>query len=973
MYFDSRPTTVNASITDSLLVSLLLDKRWRYLRFPNRPTPEWNDDIEDFRWRCVVSGIDTDIFDKSLTHIRDAADKSWPFIVRNAREFEFQMCSRLLHLVEQFRLVAKYVVALARQAHAFGPWLKPMHPCWQQSHPALEIPLQSCIHCISVSLSGSKVAIGAGNRVLLLYLNTMLTRQLYLHKCDVTSIAITPDGTRVISGAADGEVRVSDVRTVNVSGDTVFEHYSSVTHISIATSGKFFVTGSADCVCVWNTNAATLADVPLRLRNSSKSSLRGLAISTNGRRVLYATAEMSIPATDMPANSKLNETVRVERKNPIRSDSGESVCSSGEGSAIGSGSSISSVGTDEEVLSRTGLVRPESKYQSSNGIAAIHRSISLSNVNGNPRSSISSHPASEVQRVMIFEVGAGDPPKPVHVNVTERGRGQIPRAFLGCTSDGLAIVRVGIAVVQLIDLETGETIRTIRSVPNWFSCASASSMGATTCNTGVSGSKRQAGEYLFAGWSRSGDDDVAVWRVSKQAGLLSHEGFRLALGRGLNDRDRRRMVNAVAFTTTTDACSQAGGNSGADLHPRILTGATDGMLRIWDAMTSSPARTIAVGNSNGGNALFTWLRICPYGRRIATVARDGQMSIWGFDSGRRLYGDEEGPEDMVTAMAFVADGLRVLLGTNSGNLTLWDPAAEVVYEVTWSQGRYISDIRTHPHDPNVMLVSAEDVVSAWQLQADQLRLLDSWDVLDEGATADDYFNTPTHRYQFDPESPVDPVSDPDPELDHEFNMLSLYENLLDHGRSTLDRKKMSTQQQTLSNLNLRVQGRPRTRSQSHNGRRSVDSAIRYDTVFDSDEGESDALDLGYESRFVNNTHWGMVPHSKLNRADDRNVRNNRRQKRFHPSPDSKDEATMIQVIGRNVMYNTNAPTSNRRQNIMNRNPRMAQPATTQACQHVIATLPAEVNGCNSWNFNEEHGTFAAGLRNGMIVRCVLKT
>ena len=64
------------------------------------------------------------------------------------------------------------------------------------------------------------IAIGAANLVLVLYLNTILTRQLYTHKCDVQSITITPDGSRVISGTAHGEVRACDVRTYTALGDT---------------------------------------------------------------------------------------------------------------------------------------------------------------------------------------------------------------------------------------------------------------------------------------------------------------------------------------------------------------------------------------------------------------------------------------------------------------------------------------------------------------------------------------------------------------------------------------------------------------------------------------------------------------------------------------------------------------------------------------------------------------------------------
>lgn len=967
MYYDSRRTSVNASITDSLLVSLLVDKRWRYLRFPNRPAPLWNDDIDDFRWRCVVTGIDTDVFEKSLAHIRDAADKSWPFIVRNSREFEFQMCSRLLHLVEHFRLVAKYVVALARQAHAFGPWLKPMHPCWQQAHPALEIPLQSCIHCLAVSQSASKVAIGAGNKVLILYLNTMLTRQLYMHKCDVTSIAITPDGTRVISGAADGEVRVCDVRTMHAIGDTVFEHYAPVTHIAVAASCKFFVTGSTDCVCVWNTKAATLADVPLRLRNASTSILRGLAISASGRKVLYSTAQITPPGGNVMNGTLFNETVRIEKIKPSRSNSGESVCS-GEGSAIGSGSSVSSMGTDDENIPRNSHTSSETKHPPSNNSSFLHRSISLNNVTANAQSHIASHPASEVQRVMTFDIGAGDPPKPVHVNVTERGRGQIPRAFLGCTPDGLAIVRVGIAVVQLIDLETGETIRTIRSVPNWFSCASASSIREAPSNSGVRGNRRQPDDYLFAGWSRNGDDDVAVWRVCSHDGLLSHDGFRLGLGRGMHERDRRRMANAVAFTTTASTPGQEGNNNpNANRSPtaRILTGATDGTLRIWDATTSNPPRSISIGNANGGPALFTWVRICPYGRRIATVARDGQMSIWGFDNGRKLYGDEEGPEDMVTAMAFAADGVRVLLGTNSGNLTLWDPAAEVVHEVTWSQGRYISDIRTHSHDANVILVYSDELVSAWELHSHHLRLLDSWDAPDE--IVNEYYNP---QYQFDTDPSLDPNSDPDPEVDHEFNLMSLHENIHDQGTNSHGHHHCHIPQPS-SNFDSVAQSRRRTRSHSQNGRRSVDTVLHMDSdLDDSDDGDLDGSPRRH-SRYDGSTHWGLVSRAHYDDEADNHIPKSARSAQWSPNViEASTKTKSIQVTGRNVIYHDSS-NCDRRQD-MARQGRMARPTSTQTRQQILATLPAEVNGCNAWHFNEECGTFAAGLRNGTIVRCHLK-
>ncbi|KAJ2912270.1 hypothetical protein MD484_g8144, partial [Candolleomyces efflorescens] len=89
--------------------------------------------------------------------------------------------------------------------------------------------------------------------------------QLHGHTAAVTSLAISSNGERIVSGSEDRTVRVWDMKTGNLVAEPLVEHADSVTCVAISPDGGWVVSGSRDrTVRVWDANSGTMKTRSLR-------------------------------------------------------------------------------------------------------------------------------------------------------------------------------------------------------------------------------------------------------------------------------------------------------------------------------------------------------------------------------------------------------------------------------------------------------------------------------------------------------------------------------------------------------------------------------------------------------------------------------------------------------------------------------------------------------------------------------------
>ena len=72
-------------------------------------------------------------------------------------------------------------------------------------------------------------------------------------RSEVTSVAFSPDGTKIVSGSVDGTIKVWDADTLEVVDETVSVHNGGVSSVSFSPDGtKLVSSGYTGTIKVWD-------------------------------------------------------------------------------------------------------------------------------------------------------------------------------------------------------------------------------------------------------------------------------------------------------------------------------------------------------------------------------------------------------------------------------------------------------------------------------------------------------------------------------------------------------------------------------------------------------------------------------------------------------------------------------------------------------------------------------------------------
>ena len=99
---------------------------------------------------------------------------------------------------------------------------------------------------------------------------------------------------------------------------------------------------------------------------------------------------------------------------------------------------------------------------------------------------------------------------------------------------------------------------------------------------------------------------------------------------------------------------------------RVVSGAYDGTLKVWDLETGRCLRTL----EGHADSVFACV-FSPDGARVVSGADDGTLKVWDIETGRCLR-TLEGHVDLVLACVISSDGARVVSGSGDRALKVWD-------------------------------------------------------------------------------------------------------------------------------------------------------------------------------------------------------------------------------------------------------------------------------------------------------------
>lgn len=146
---------------------------------------------------------------------------------------------------------------------------------------------------------------------------------------------------------------------------------------------------------------------------------------------------------------------------------------------------------------------------------------------------------------------------------------------------------------------------------------------------------------------------------------------------------------------------------------RAVTGGTGGTARVWDTTTGE-----LVAKLPGTGAPLLSVAYSPDGSRVATSAADGATRLWDPETGQNVesFFGHLGP---VRAVSFSADGSRVATAGNDGTARVWNAATGEQLASHKGHTTTVQSVALSPDGARVASGSEDNTVRLWDARTGQ--------------------------------------------------------------------------------------------------------------------------------------------------------------------------------------------------------------------------------------------------------------
>ena len=156
------------------------------------------------------------------------------------------------------------------------------------------------------------------------------------------------------------------------------------------------------------------------------------------------------------------------------------------------------------------------------------------------------------------------------------------------------------------------------------------------------------------------------------------------------------MVNAVAFSPNGE---------------RIVSGAKDGTVRIWNSAAGKLFRRQLIGHSDEVHTVS----FSPDGKRIVSGSEDKTIRIWDVTTGRCLN-TLKGHTDIVYSVVFSPDGKRIVSGSGDNTIRVWDAVTgSQIGEPLKGHTNIVLSVAFSPDGKRIVSGSADGTVGFWDV------------------------------------------------------------------------------------------------------------------------------------------------------------------------------------------------------------------------------------------------------------------
>jgi WD40 repeat protein len=445
----------------------------------------------------------------------------------------------------------------------------------------------------------------------------------------VISVALSPDGRRIVSGSDDNTLRVWDADSGQLIG-ALAGHTDKVTSVAFSPDGHLIVSGGWDnSVRLWDARTGQPIGAPL---TGHTDKVVSVAFSPDGRRIVSGSADGTLRLWDA-ATRKLIGAIRV----PI----GGTVAFSPDGRRIVSGSDKTLMLWDASTGQQIGVLTGHTDAVTTVAFSPDGHRIASGSYD---------------KTVRLWDAESGQPiggPLTGHTNVVTSVR---------FSPDGNRMVSGSYDnTLRLWNPDTGQPVGEFTGHQGRVLDVAFSPDGHLI----VSGSSDNTLRLWDAdtGPPMAGDTGVVT------SAAFSPDGHRI-VSSGTDgtlqiwNADTRQRIGDSVKGPTNSTSSVAFTPDGQ----RIVCGGQDGTVRLWDIEKRLP-----IGASMNGEpgVAVTSVAVSPDGRLVVSGNADGTVRLWYADTGKGIGAPMTGHTAVVTNVAFSPDGHSVLSTSLDQTVRLW--------------------------------------------------------------------------------------------------------------------------------------------------------------------------------------------------------------------------------------------------------------------------------------------------------------